>query len=219
MISILTPLVSEHLNLYKEAVESLSVSCSDFNKVELLVKTDSERTSHDAKVLLKDYKFKNKVICTNATGYQNMGVFCDQLIEKSSGNLFMVFCADCRISGNWVDEFMGTRNRYFDNIYVVNTRPKSHWSMVPVFSIEWYKVLGRLTPPGAPNLDSWLRDVSVRVNRYITIPNSQVSIEVFREQKKLGSEKKRNIRKGRLILRSELSGAVRKISRAINNGQ
>lgn len=213
-ISILTPLHNDDLSLYKIAVESLAKTCTDFDKVELMVKVDSLKSKKNTESLLKNYDFKFTVVYNKLRGYQHFGEYFNQMIERSSGCLFLSFCADCEIQGDWVKEFLSTRGRYKDNIYVVNTRPRSYWTFQPLFSIEWYRVFKRITPKGCPSVDTWLRDLASKVGRYITIPNSQVNIIIKRrevDKSRIGKHR----RNGRRIMRQNLGMAIKKLKKAI----
>lgn len=174
-ISILTPLHDDDISLYKVAVESLAKSCTDFSKAELVVKVDSLESKNMVELLLKNYDFSFTIVYNKIRGYQHFGAYFDEMVARSSGCLFLSFCADCEIYGDWVKKFLSTRGKYKNNIYVINTRPGS-WALQPAFTIEWHRASERILPKGCCSLDSWLRDLAVKVERYITIPNSEVKI-------------------------------------------
>ncbi len=170
-ISVLTPLHENDYEEYKIAIASLAKHCTDFDKVELLVKIDSQKSRIEQ--LLNNYPFKHTVVCNELRGYENFGIFMDQMVAQASGSLFWSFCADCQISGDWVKEILNTRNTFKDNIYVANP---AHWYQ-PVWTIEWYRVFNRITPKGVPDVDTWLRDLASIAKRYIDTPG-RINIHV-----------------------------------------
>jgi len=201
MISVMVPVAPGHVSLYKKAARSLLNSCSDMSRVEFLVKVDTVKDKKECELFLSSTGVSFKVIYNKLSGYSMIEKYCQQMAAQASGDIFWGFGDDTTVTGDWVKVFLKTRNVYNDNIYVINSRPWAHICFVPAMSREWYNSLGYFAPLCCP-VDTWLRDLSRKVNRSIGVSG----VDVYRGGK-CRKRGKRELRKIKTRMARSLQGA------------
>ncbi len=163
-------------NLFYTNIKSLYRSCSDSSCVEVCLKVDTKQYKKKCMRILDQFGFKHNVLCSPVTGIENIGKFQNDLAKIASGKIFWILSDDGSVTGDWVKEFLETRDTFKDNIYVIHVQShphKIHRNSCPAISREWYDVLGVISP--ITDSDSWLNWISQKIRRRI----SKTSIKVL----------------------------------------
>jgi len=209
-----------NFDIFGECVDLLSKECSDHSVVEVLVKIeDPNLVSRYDNILNKHHFANTKILCYPLSGYNNIGHFFNSMAESSQGDLFFVLCDDGVVHGDWVADFMGSRGKFRDNIYALNTR-NHPWTPYPVISREWFNFFGYLTPKleymdrfgnncsGYAPIDTWIQNVASAVGRYkktkISVSTRNVRTTVNSVPKILREKMRRKIKKEVCKLKGEL---------------
>lgn len=161
-ISVIIPTIRS--GEFKKCIKNLRLTCSNSERVEILVKVDSKIMVQKCGRILQRSPFAYKILHNNTIGYNKLHIMAKQLCRFAKGDLFFMWADDFRITGDWYAEFVNTRDRYIDNIYAINTLDYI-WSHAPVISREWFNLMGEVAP--MPCVDSWIRDLAVGVGRYV----------------------------------------------------
>lgn len=179
IISILIPVAEYHVNYFKGCLHSIIKTCSNIDKIEVIIKVDSIESKNKCNTLLKSSGVRYRIVYNNKVGYKNVPIFFNQMIHESIGDILWGLGSDCRIdNGDWVKGFLNTRNIYEDNIYAINSRPNATLCLVPAISKEWYDTLGYFTPHGAL-ADILIHKLSRNCHRSIDVHNIIIRSNIF----------------------------------------
>lgn len=156
-------------------VASASKTCTTPQNVEFLIKVDNPTVGQKVNASLAGSSFDYRVIESDITGYHNIHHFVNTLSKISKGDLLWLLGDDVTIEyGDWYGCLTAMRNVFPDNIYAINTRFDHYWSPAPAISKEWVNVLGYISP--IQIVDTWIRDISVAIGRYVQIPQNSFKI-------------------------------------------
>lgn len=168
-ISILIPVGS--LDNFPNVVESVIKTCSNLNRIEIIVKLDSDQWLSSCQNLFSENSIQFKILSfPQGLGYNALHVVQNKMAAIASGDtLWMLNDRDPIVIGDWVSVFDGVRGLFVDNLYVLHTgsplgdRPK-HMPF-PAVSKEWYELFGCISP--VPASDAWLSTLSKSIGRYV----------------------------------------------------
>lgn len=162
-------------------LERLEKTCSRPDRIELLIKLDSDDSHLNRYMSLVDLIGQRGIrhrilVYPPFHGYWSGFMFLNDLAKLASGKMMWLQADDLRISGgDWFAEFMNTRDKYFkDNIYIIGVSTDTHGrsgirgNHAPCLTREWYEVLGYISP--SPQVDSWLHHLARRLRREIYTP-------------------------------------------------
>jgi len=157
--------------LYKNLFE-----CCDNKNTEILVKIDNILEINKYYDLLINFNTSFKILIYNKLyGRLSNHIFFNDLSKISNGKLIWPIYEDLSIvKGNW---FISLKNIYDnkiykDNIYNIalpmdNGKGTKQICGANIITKEWRDFFGVISP--FPNLDRWLRELSVGIGRYIGI--------------------------------------------------
>jgi hypothetical protein len=145
----------------------------------VLVKFDTDIPIDAYRDVLLDSSFRFKILAyPRFHGYWDQHLFANDLVKIASGVLVWHIGDDLRIvSGDWFKWFMSTRNKFKDNIYVVNVGERPRREKSNPFSLvskEWIKFFGYWSL--VSNSDSYLSRVARGIGRYVE-PDFPVMME------------------------------------------
>ncbi len=161
--------------IFKECLDSLVATCSHPEMVEVVIKLDlDDPTLPQYFEVLSNIPIHTKtVVYERLNGFYSIHVFHNDLSRIAKGVILWTFCDDMKIlSGDWVSALWGTRDRYKDNIYIIQmpgTVGKEGKMIIPALTKEWINALGFLSPH--PNSDRFLDLVATRLGRKISENN------------------------------------------------
>lgn len=155
---------------FKLLIDSLSNTCSDPSRVEILIKLDSDEPQLKEYIeILQNIPFMFKMLCYPAfSGYWSLYIFQDHLIKAATGKTIWAL-GDCMwiLNNKWLEIILATRDIFPDNIYVCSV--SGHERILDtgayVVSKEFVNVLNKVSP--FPEIDVWLPKMSAKINRFI----------------------------------------------------
>ncbi len=176
---------------FQESIRNLSSTCSDHKKVEILVKIDIPSDVSKYEKFLRIFPFaKTRVFCDERSGYNNLGLFVNELAAATDASLLFPFGDDTRVQhGDWVSEMLSTRGMFKDNIYAIRTFDYKYIAC-PVMSREWFNVMGYLSPKydlrdrktgeivrAYGHIDIWTRLIATKIHRWVRMPHWNMIID------------------------------------------
>ena len=155
------------LDNFKKCVNSIVTTCSHIDKVELLIKIDSDDDVDQKRKYLETVNIRNKIVVfPRYYGWFNNHVSYNQLAKLSNGKFLWIFTDGISmIDGfDWYTAIMQTRDNYFkDNIYTVHIHSINSrlggWNSnaFPIITREWYNIENYISPMSPP--DMWINSI------------------------------------------------------------
>lgn len=153
-ISILIP-ARHSTSKFEKTISSLVKTCSRPERIEILVRIDSD--DYDGRYLdaLKSSGVKFKLICGDRFGgYKTIHLLSQELASLCTGRLIWhygddIYMHDC----DWFNRIVDTQRIFNDDIYIIYVKRdrKNWWSMeMPIFTRRLNNLFGRVLPTFTP---------------------------------------------------------------------
>lgn len=164
---------------FLEMYNNLVFSSKDVRDVEILVKIDGSDDRYFDLLMDSSFQFKILSYPSYHRRYSSHNFFND-LCQVSSGKLIWPLYEDCKIiRGDWCNclkKYIDNK-MYDDGIFNIaipmdNGKGCKQICGANIVTREWFDFFNTISP--FPNLDRWLSELSRKIRRYVTIPESEL---------------------------------------------
>lgn len=203
--TLMFPTRTENWDAINDTMKGISDTCSDKQKIEILIKIDSDINHYKYIKILESYKFQYKILSYPRYGaYNDVHLFDFDLAKISRGKCLWLIGDDVSIQGDWLGAIQKSRNKFNDNIYTMYFQElrgrgrrlgaKCIGNAFPILSREFYKCLGYICTNRCADrfirlvsglLDRSICDASVRFQQNChsgRLYESHSSMSVFMEE-------------------------------------
>lgn len=142
-------------NKFEKTINSLIATCSQPEKIEILVRVDRDDLYDRYASVLKNTNIRFKLICGDRYGgYKTIYLFAQELVSLSIGDFIWPYGDDIYMHQcNWFDEIINTHKKFTDDIYIIYVKKarKKQWALeMPIFTRRLNNLFGGVLPAVTP---------------------------------------------------------------------
>jgi hypothetical protein len=158
---------------FRESVDRFASTCTNPERVEFLVKVDSDDDVGFYRKALSKTGIKYKIVLYDKMdGYNDLHVFYNDLWKISNGKILWMCTDDVVVDdGDWFAKIMGTRDVvYSDNIYIANFIGCGEFfppQRAPAITKELANAIGYVSPYRA--WDKYLNALGSAIGRRVSV--------------------------------------------------